>query len=134
MPTPQTTRPWRPLLVLAVALAMTLAGVEGVHTVDPASKRAQFEVELALCQQAFAQGTPSKCSLFGKIQLVDHFPDVKVQVVEHFPDIKVKRVDHFPDGPGKWKIVDHFPDFKVQIVDHFPDYKIKYVEHFPGCD
>jgi len=70
--------------------------------------------------------------LWGKIQLVEHFPDLKVQVVEHFPDLKVKQVENFPDKCGKWKIVEHFPDLKVQIVEHFGDIKIKFVEHFPG--
>ena len=77
---------------------------------------------------------PDKCSLYGKIQFVDAFPDVKVQVVDAFPDIKVKLMDAFADGPGKWQIVSAFPDFKVKIVDAFPDYKIKFVEAFPGCD
>jgi hypothetical protein len=98
------------------------------------SKADQFRMELRLCAEAQAAGAPDKCRLYGKIQLVDHFPDVKVQVVDHFPDLKVKVVDHFPDSPGKWKMVDHFPDFKVQVVDHFPDIKIKYVDHFPGCN
>ncbi|CAE7232257.1 unnamed protein product, partial [Symbiodinium sp. KB8] len=75
---------------------------------------------------------PPPAMLRGKIQIVDHFPDVTVQVVDHFPDIKVQVVDHFPDAEGKWEIVDHFPDWKVQIVSHFPDYKIQYVDHFPG--
>lgn len=97
-------------------------------------KKEQFGIALELCQNAYAEGTPSKCKLYGKIQVVDNFPDVKVQKVEHFPDIKVKWVEHFPDAPGKWQKVDHFPDFKVQFVEHFPDYKVQVVEHFPGCD
>lgn len=76
---------------------------------------------------------PDKCLLFGKIQVVDAFPDVKVQLVRAFPDIKVQLVSCFPDKPGKWQFVDAFPDFKVQFVDAFPDYKIEYVDSFPGC-
>lgn len=70
--------------------------------------------------------------LYGNVQIVEHFPDIKVQIVEHFPDLKVQQVEHFPDSCGKWKTVEHFPDFKIQIVEHFPDVKIQYVEHFPG--
>ena len=33
---------------------------------------------------------PDKCALFGKIEFVEHFADVKVQIVEHFPDIEVE--------------------------------------------
>ncbi|MFN8392835.1 MAG: hypothetical protein U0136_21255 [Bdellovibrionota bacterium] len=70
--------------------------------------------------------------LFGKIQFVTSFPDVKVQVVNAFPDLKVERVSSFPDTCGKWQEVQSFPDLKVQIVDSFPDVKIQYVNAFPG--
>ena len=76
---------------------------------------------------------PHKCRLFGKIQVVESFPDVKVQLVSSFPDIKVQVVSSFADKPGKWRFVDSFPDFKVQFVDSFPDYKVEYVDSFPGC-
>ena len=59
--------------------------------------------------------------LFGKIKIVDAFPDLKVQMV-----------DAFPDKCGKWKMVDAFPDVKIQMVTAFPDLKIKYVTAFPG--
>ena len=98
------------------------------------SKQEQFKIDLTLCQQAMAKDVPDKCKLFGKIQFVDNFPDVKVKIVNSFPDIKVKKVKNFADKPGLWQIVDNFPDYKVQIVDHFPDYKVEYVKHFPGCD
>ena len=94
----------------------------------------RFELEIKACAEAYAGGLPGKCKLYGKIQYVDVFPDVKVQVVDAFPDIKVKIVDAFPDSPGMWKIVDVFPDYKVQKVTAFPDYKIKFVDAFPGCD
>ncbi|QQS36910.1 MAG: hypothetical protein IPM56_02850 [Ignavibacteriales bacterium] len=70
--------------------------------------------------------------LYGKIKVVDSFPDIKVQIVESFPDLKVKIVESFPDECGKWKFVDSFPDVKIQFVDSFPDIKIKFVESFPG--
>ena len=70
--------------------------------------------------------------LWGKVQIVKSFPDLKVQVVSSFPDLKVQKVSSFPDKCGKWKIVSSFPDLKVQIVTSFPDIKIKYVSSFPG--
>lgn len=82
---------------------------------------------------AQTRGKPGKCNLYGRIQIVEAFADVKVQVVKAFPDIRVQKVSAFPDGPGKWQIVDSFPDWKVQIVDAFPDYKIQWVDAFPGC-
>jgi hypothetical protein len=70
--------------------------------------------------------------LYGDIQVVESFPDIKVQVVDSFPDLKVKAVDSFPDDCGEWKFVDSFPDLKIQYVESFPDLKIQMVESFPG--
>jgi len=70
--------------------------------------------------------------LYGKVQVVNSFPDFKVQVVSSFPDLKVKKVSSFPDDCGEWQFVNSFPDFKVQFVTSFPDFKIQYVSSFPG--
>ena len=70
--------------------------------------------------------------LYGKVKIVDSFPDIKVQIVDSFPDLKVQLVNSFPDDCGKWQIVESFPDVKIKIVDSFPDIKIKFVESFPG--
>lgn len=94
----------------------------------------EFAMQIELCKSAHAAGKPSKCQLYGKIKIVDSFPDVKVQKVDAFEDIKVRWVDAFADKPGKWQKVDAFPDYKVQFVDAFPDYKIREVDSFPGCD
>ncbi|MBL8916074.1 MAG: hypothetical protein JNM17_35570 [Archangium sp.] len=72
--------------------------------------------------------------LYGKIQEVSSFPDVKVQVVSSFPDVKVQKVSSFPDSCGKWQMVTSFPDTKVQFVTSFPDVKIQYVSSFPGAN
>jgi hypothetical protein len=72
--------------------------------------------------------------LYGKIQVVTSFPDVKVQEVSSFPDVKVQKVTSFPDSCGKWQFVTSFPDTKVQFVTSFPDVKIKYVTSFPGAN
>ena len=70
--------------------------------------------------------------LYGKVKVVNSFPDFKVKIVNSFPDLKVKIVESFPDACGKWKMVDSFPDFTIQFVDSFPDFTIKMVESFPG--
>lgn len=70
--------------------------------------------------------------LWGKVQVVKAFPDLKVQVVKSFPDLRVQRVDAFPDQCGKWQMVEAFPDFKIQYVEAFPDLKIQRVDAFPG--
>ena len=71
-------------------------------------------------------------NLYGKVKIVEHFPDIKVQIVDSFEDLDVKLVEHFPDQCGKVKLVENFPDVKVQIVNSFPDIKVKIVESFPG--
>ena len=71
-------------------------------------------------------------NLWGKVQAVTSFPDIKVQVVTSFPDLKVRQVSSFPDECGEWEMVDSFPDFTIQYVDSFPDIQIQYVDSFPG--
>ena len=63
---------------------------------------------------------PDVSKIYGKIQIVDSFPDYKVEVVDSFPDLKVQKVDSFADGPGEWQMVDSFPDFTIKYVDSFP--------------
>jgi hypothetical protein len=70
--------------------------------------------------------------IYGKVMVVDRFPDFKVQVVDSFPDLKVKKVSSFPERIGEWQFVDSFPDFTIQYVNSFPDIKIKFVSSFPG--
>ena len=71
--------------------------------------------------------------MYGKVKVVDSFPDFKVKVVSSFADLHVKKVTSFPDSCGKWKFVNSFPDFKVKFVTSFPDFTIKYVTSFPGA-
>ena len=71
-------------------------------------------------------------NLYGKVKVVESFPDIKMQVVESFPDIEVKIVESFPDDCGEWKYVESFPDVKIQFVTSFPDIKVKFVTSFPG--
>jgi hypothetical protein len=109
-------------LTLPLLLALAVPAVAG------ASDRVPGNPAGAVPQSCVFNGFALK----GKVQVVEHFPDIKVQVVEHFPDLKVKTVQHFPDDCGEWQFVEHFPDFKIQYVQHFPDVKIQFVEHFPG--
>jgi len=92
---------------------------------------------MAAVPSLFAGAVGSDCTfkgkkLYGKVQVVTSFPDIKVQVVDSFPDLKVQTVTSFPDSCGKWQDTTSFPDLKVQFVTSFPDIKIKYVTSFPG--
>lgn len=75
---------------------------------------------------------PGPAQVFGKIEYVTSFPDVKVKVVKSFGDLRVQEVEAFADSPGEWEIVENFPDFKVEIVNAFEDFTIEYVNSFPG--
>jgi hypothetical protein len=70
--------------------------------------------------------------LFGKVKVVESFPDVRVKVVSSFPDLKVKKVDSFADECGEWHFVESFPDFTIQYVESFADVEISMVPSFPG--
>ena len=96
---------------------------------------------LFLCNHAISgdKFDAASCSfngkhLYGKIQVVDSFPDVKVQIVGSFPQLRVKKVDAFANSCGEWKMVTSFPDTKIQIVSSFPDVRIQYVDAFPGAN
>lgn len=92
---------------------------------DDKKEAITYEVENGNCSW-------NNINLYGKVQIVDAFPDIKVQIVDAFPDIKVKWVESFPNDCGKWQKVDAFPDFKIQLVDAFPDIKVQNVDAFPG--
>ena len=70
--------------------------------------------------------------LYGRIQVVESFPDLRVQVVSSFPDLNVQEVKSFANKCGQWQFVDSFPDFTIQYVTSFPDIKIMFVNAFPG--
>ena len=70
--------------------------------------------------------------MFGKVKIVESFPDFKVKTAESFADLHVKTVSSFPDSCGKWRYVDSFPNFTIKFVDSFPDFTIKFVDSFPG--
>ena len=89
-------------------------------------------LSLASANRPMRNGHPDLPKIYGKIQVVNSFPDFEVQIVDAFADLHVEKVNAFPDAPGKWQFVESFPDFKIQIVNSFPDFKIKYVESFPG--
>lgn len=115
----------RPLsLVLALALTTLSLGAQARPT-SPASKATPLGAVGSSC-------TFKGKKLWGKIQVVTSFPDLKVQRVTSFPDLKVQRVTSFPDSCGKWQFVTSFPDLKIQYVTSFPDVKIQYVTSFPG--
>jgi len=98
---------------------------------------AAFAALVTLTGPALAEGVSPDCTLkgvklWGKVKVVDSFPDLKVKRVTSFPGLKVKTVTSFADSCGKWRYVDSFPDFTIQWVTSFPDLEIEPVESFPG--
>jgi hypothetical protein len=110
---------------LAVSSLLALIAVAGVVTSLRADAGGSFNK---------GSCTFNGKKLYGKIQIVTSFPDVKVQEVSSFPDVKVQKVSSFPDSCGKWQFVTSLPDTKVQFVTSFPDVKIQYVSSFPGAN
>jgi hypothetical protein len=106
-----------PIAIICAALLMALSGIS--------SAAIAADIDKAAC-------TFKGKKLYGKIQFVTSFPDVKIQEVTSFPDVKIEKVNSFPDKCGKWQIVTSFPDTKVQVVSSFPDVKVQYVTSFPG--
>jgi hypothetical protein len=92
---------------------------------------------ILLADSARAQLNLSGCRyrgtrLYGKVEIVEAFPDLKVQVVNSMPDLDVKFVENFPDECGEWQVAKIFPDLRVQFVNIFPDLKIRIVNSSPG--
>lgn len=111
------------LLIIALSLILAVPMMAQKSDVKPG-------IDKQNC--AYTNKDGKTFNLYGKVKIVEHFPDIKVQIVESFPDVEVELVEHFPDQCGKVKLVESFPDVKVQIVNSFPDIKVKIVEHFPG--
>ena len=69
------------------------------------------------------------CNLWGDVQFVDAFPDLKIRFVDAFPDLEIELIKNSPNGPGQWREVTSFPDFTVQVVESFPDLEIQLVNN-----
>lgn len=70
--------------------------------------------------------------LFGHVQYVDSFPDVKVRVVTSLPDFRVQSVSSLATRCGEWIEDNSSFGLRVKRVDSFADLDIKYVTSFPG--
>lgn len=67
--------------------------------------------------------------LHGRVEIVDHNPDLRVEIVDHNPDIYV--MAHYPCDCGEYELVDHNPDLRVELVDHNPDLTVEVRDHHP---
>jgi hypothetical protein len=70
--------------------------------------------------------------LYGRVEYVQHFEDIRVKVVKDFADLDVKIVNRPATQCGEWQMVDKDPDLRVKIVQNGEDIRIKYVSDFPG--
>ncbi len=110
------------VIALSIVAAASIAGV-ALATAD-----APVRLDGKVADDCTVEGKP----LYGRVKVVESFPDFEVRVVESFPDLRVKTVDSFPDECGRWKLVESFPDFTITYVESFPDFTIKHVDSFPG--
>ncbi len=117
--------------IFVIALATTLLSLASYRFLSNEEIKTSSKVAIST-SKVNSDCTFKGFKMYGKIQFVESFPDIKVQIVNSFPDLKVKVVNSFPDDCGEWQIVESFPDTKIQIVESFPDVKVQYVESFPG--
>ena len=78
---------------------------------------------------AFAGKVGDDCTfkgkkLYGKVQYVDSFPDLKIKFVDSFPDLEVEKVTSSPSKCGQWQIVNSFADLKVKVETGMKGVKI----------
>ncbi len=120
------------LFVAIIASNLLLVAQTTLSTESLTTKPGYYILSSESLQEMEMREKPDVRKIYGKIKIVDSFPDYKVKVVSSFADLHVKLVSSFSDGPGKWQIVESFPNFKIQFVESFPDFTIKFVENFPG--
>ena len=71
--------------------------------------------------------------LHGRVEIVDHSPDLRVELVDHSPDVRA--MEHFsPRHCGEYEIVDHSPDIRIELVDHSPDLRVELVDFHSGIN
>ena len=71
--------------------------------------------------------------LHGRVEIVDHNPDLRVEIVDHSADIRA--MEHYsPRHCGEYEIVDHSPDIRIELVDHSPDLRVELVDHSPRIE
>ena len=68
--------------------------------------------------------------LHGRVEIVDHNPDLRVEIVDHNPDVFVMP-HHNPTDCGAYELVDHNPDVRVELVDHNPDLSVEVRDFHP---
>ena len=67
--------------------------------------------------------------LHGRVEIVDHSPDLRVELVDHSPDVRA--MEHFSAKDcGEYNLV----DLRVEIVDHSPDLRVELVDFHPGIN
>ena len=71
--------------------------------------------------------------LHGRVEIVDHSPDLRVELVDYSPDVRA--MEHFSAKDcGEYNLVDCSPDLRVEIVDHSPDLRVELVDFHPGIN
>ena len=90
MKTASTARKTRIPRLTGWALVPFLLLIFFVEPHAPAAARSTIEATPTLSD------TLDVSKIYGKIQIVEHFPDYKVKIVDHFPDFTIEYVEHFP--------------------------------------
>ena len=94
-------------------------------------KVGQFTIDKNVCTITTPDG--KTFPLYGRVEIVDHSPDLRVEIVDHSPDIRAME-HHSANHCGEYTIVDHSPDIRIELVDHSPDLRIELVDHSPSIE
>ena len=70
--------------------------------------------------------------LYGRIEFVNDFEDIRIKVVDEFADLDVKKVSSNADRCGEWQVVEDLPDLRVKIVTSGEDLRVRFVDEFEG--
>lgn len=70
--------------------------------------------------------------LYGRIEFVTEFEDIRVKLVDEFADLDVKKVNYTADQCGEWQVVEDLPELKVKIVNSGEDIRVRFVNEFEG--
>lgn len=72
--------------------------------------------------------------LYGKVQIVEDYPDFTVKITDDFYDLVIKETGNVQCECGEYRLSDDYPDIRIKIVDDYPDIRVRYAgwNEFPG--
>lgn len=70
--------------------------------------------------------------LYGRIQFVDTFPDIRIRIVTSKPNLRVVKKQSNAIQCGEWQIVNFAPSIRIMIDQKHGEIDVQYVDFSPG--